>query len=70
MGALGFSEEFFCVGFVVLVFGDALLASAVAGFAAVKAKSASVVFAVRRGVRAGHETVKIMSLGGESVTSP
>ena len=41
---------------VVLVFGDALLASAVAGFAAVESKAAGVVFFCAGGdVRAGHE---------------
>jgi hypothetical protein len=57
MGAFRFGEEFFCVGFVVLALFDANLASAVAGFAAIHAKVAGVVF-FRAGsdVRAGHET--------------
>ena len=42
---------------VVLVFGDALLASAVAWFAAIHAKSTGVVFFFAdANVRAGHET--------------
>lgn len=58
VGALGFGEEFFRVGFVVLVFGDALSASAVTGFAAVEIERAGVVFFRCGGdVRAGHETV-------------
>ena len=44
--------------FVVLVFGDARPASAVAGFTAIHAKVAGVVFFRAGGdVRAGHETV-------------
>ena len=44
---------------VVLVFGDALLASAVAGFTAVESDAAGVVFFCAGGdVRAGHDTVK------------
>ena len=57
VGAFGFGEEFAGVGFVVLAFGDALLASAVARFAAVEIERAGVVFAVGCGVRAGHSTV-------------
>ena len=58
VGEFGFGEEFLRVGFVVLAFGNALLASAVAGLAAVESESAGVVF-FRRGcdVRAGHDTV-------------
>ena len=58
VGEFGFREEFLRVGFVVLAFGDALLASAVAGLAAVEIERAGVVF-FRGGcdVRAGHETV-------------
>jgi hypothetical protein len=42
---------------VVLVFGDALLAGAVAWFTAIHAKAAGVVFFRAGGdVRAGHET--------------
>ena len=57
VGEFGFREEFLRVGFVILAFGDALLACAVAGLAAVETESAGVVFFVGSGVRAGHETV-------------
>jgi hypothetical protein len=57
VGALGFGEEFFCVGFIVLVFGDALLASAVAGLPAVETERAGVVFfRVKIYKSAHHET--------------
>ena len=46
VGALGFGEEFFCEGFGILALGDALLASAVAGLAAVEIERAGVIFAV------------------------
>ena len=57
MGSLVSGREFGGVLRVVLVFGDALLASSVAWFAAIHAKVAGVVF-FRAGsdVRAGHET--------------
>jgi hypothetical protein len=40
-----FCEEFLGVGFVVLAFFNANLASAVAGFAAVEAEATNIVFA-------------------------
>jgi hypothetical protein len=58
VGSLVSGREFGGVLRVVLVFGDALLASAVAGFAAIHAKVAGVVFFRASGyVWAGHETV-------------
>ena len=58
MGSLVSCREFGGVLRVVLVFGDALLASAVAWFAAIHAKVAGVVFFCAGGdVRAGHEIV-------------
>ncbi len=56
VGLFGSCEKFFGVGFVVLAFGDAGLACAVARLAAVETERAGVVFAVGCGVRAGHET--------------
>jgi hypothetical protein len=58
VGAFVSGREFGGVLRVVLVFGDALLASAVAGLAAVESKAAGVVFFCAGGdVRTGHETV-------------
>ncbi len=58
VGSLVSGREFGGVLGVVLVFGDALLAGAVAGFTAVESKAAGVVFFCAGGdVRAGHETV-------------
>jgi hypothetical protein len=64
VGSLVSCREFGGVLGVVLVFGDALLASAVAWFAAVESKAAGVVF-FRAGddVRAGHETVMVCPSG-------
>ena len=64
MGSLVSGREFGGVLGVVLVFGDALLASAVAGFAAVESDAAGVVFFCAGGdVRAGHETVMVCPSG-------
>jgi hypothetical protein len=58
VGSLVSGREFGGVLRVVLVFGDALLASAVARFASVEIERAGVVFFCAGGdVRAGHETV-------------
>jgi hypothetical protein len=64
VGSLVSCREFGGVLRVVLVFGDALLASAVAGFAAVESKAAGVVFFGAGGdVWAGHETVMVCPSG-------
>jgi len=76
VGSLVSCREFGGVLRVVLVFGDALLASAVAGFTAIHAESAGIVFFcagddVRAGHETvGHETVKIILRGGGSLTLP
>jgi hypothetical protein len=58
VGSLVSGREFGGVLGVVLAFGNALLASSVAWFAAVESKAAGVVFFRAGGdVRAGHETV-------------
>jgi hypothetical protein len=57
VGSLVSGREFGGVLGVVLVFGDALLASAVTGLAAIHSKAAGVVFFRAGGdVWAGHET--------------
>jgi hypothetical protein len=57
VGAFVSGREFGGVLRVVLVFGYALLASAVAGLAAIHSKAAGVEFLCADGdVRAGHET--------------
>ncbi len=59
VAAFRFGEEFFCVFFVVLALFDANLANPVAGFAAIHAQSAGVVFFCAGGdVWAVHETEK------------
>ena len=64
VGSLVSCREFGGVLRVVLVFGNALLASSVTGLAAVEADAAGVVFFCAGGdVRAGHETVMSV-LGG------
>jgi hypothetical protein len=58
VGSLVSCREFGGVLRVVLVFGDALLASAVAGLAAIHSKATGVVFfGDGYDVLAGHETI-------------
>ena len=71
MAAFRFGEEFFCVGFVVLAFFDANLASPVAGFAAVESKRADIVFFCAGGdVGANHANVIIPPNPGSKLYVP
>ena len=61
MGAFGFGEEFFRVGFVVLALGDTLSASAVAGHSTIQPKFAdwSFVWFSKIAVHADVENVAV-----------